>query len=345
MNPITEALLAWYDRCARAMPWRGIHDPYRIWVSEAMLQQTRVETVLRYYDRFLARFPTLRDLAEAPEEDVLKMWEGLGYYSRARNLHQGAKQILAEYGGVLPADPVLLRKIRGIGPYTSCAVASIAYGVRAAAVDGNVIRVICRLYHLQENPLEPAVHRRVEELALALVPESRPGDHNQAMMDLGATVCVPGTPDCDRCPVSAFCLAVKSGDPASLPRLPGARPPKTVLYDVPVLFSGDRVLVYQRKEKMLQGLWCFPLLEGKRTEAELKSEIGRKWGLEIGLPVFRQSAKHVFTHQVWEMNIFVCGADSLAGAPPGFAFIPLSGLDRLPFPAAMKVPKALAANG
>ena len=227
MHPDTEALLRWYDRNAREMPWRGIQDPYGIWVSEIMLQQTRVETVRDYYVRFMARFPTVRALAEAPEEDVLKMWEGLGYYSRARNLREGAGQVMAEYGGTLPGTPEELRKIRGIGPYTSCSIASIAFGVPVPAVDGNVIRVICRLHNIHCKPEEPEEPgQEIEELAAELVPAERAGDHNQAMMDLGATICVPGTPDCDRCPLREMCAEAGPGTAENLPNMPKAKRPE-----------------------------------------------------------------------------------------------------------------------
>ena len=174
MHPLTAALLDWYDRCARVLPWRGFHDAYRTWVSEAMLQQTRVETVLSYYDRFLERFPTLASLAEAPEADVLKLWEGLGYYSRARNLHNGAMDVMQQYGGILPRDPEKLKKIRGIGPYTAGAIASIAYDVPVPAVDGNVIRVLSRIYGIRTDALQPDTRKHIEELAASLVPEERP---------------------------------------------------------------------------------------------------------------------------------------------------------------------------
>ena len=195
MHPITAALLAWYDRSARTLPWRGIHDPYRTWVSEAMLQQTRVETVLSYYGRFLSRFPDLPSLAAAEEADVLKLWEGLGYYSRARNLLKGARMVMENCGGQRPADPERLRAICGIGPYMAGAIASIAYDIPVPAVDGNVIRVVSRLYGIREDASSSAVRRNIESLAASLIPAERPGDHNQAVMDLGATVCVPGTPD------------------------------------------------------------------------------------------------------------------------------------------------------
>jgi len=338
---IGDALLRWYDENARQMPWRGIRDPYGTWVSEIMLQQTRVETVRDYYVRFLERFPTLRDLAEAPEEDVLKMWEGLGYYSRARNLHQGARQVMRDFGGEIPREPEKLRTVRGIGPYTSCAIASIAWDVPVAAVDGNVIRVICRLYGLEGNPAEAAAHARIEQLAGALVPPDRAGDHNQAMMDLGATVCVPGTPDCDRCPLRAACEARDRGTAESLPRLPKAKPPREIVYDLPVLLAGENVLLRQRTEKLLRGLWCFPLIEGAR-EAEELAEYLRRW---MRLPAEalcpEGTARHVFTHQVWRMNLWRAAVRPGAPAPEGYAWIPLEKVPELAMPTAMKAAREI----
>ena len=283
MHTIASSLLAWYDVHARVLPWRGIHDPYRTWVSEAMLQQTRVDTVLPYYGRFLADFPTLSTLASAAEADVLKRWEGLGYYSRARNLWLGAQQVMRDFGGILPADPALLRTIRGIGPYTACAIASIAFDVPVPAVDGNVIRVLSRLFGIRENPLQGEARARLEALAASLVPAGRPGDYNQAVMDLGATVCVPGTPDCDRCPLSSFCEAFRAGDAASLPMLPAARPPREIDYDLLILLYGSRILLRRRTEKLLEGLWCFPMFEGHRPPEELPALVRRR--LRLSAPV------------------------------------------------------------
>jgi len=335
MHPITAALLSWYDRCARALPWRGFHDAYRTWVSEAMLQQTRVETVLSYYNNFLERFPSLPALAEAPEADVLKAWEGLGYYSRARNLHHGAKQVMTEYGGILPPDPEKLRKIRGIGPYTAGAIASIAYDIPVPAVDGNVIRVISRLFGIRTDALVPETRRRIESLAAGLVPAERPGDHNQAVMDLGATVCIPGTPDCTRCPLSSFCDAFKSGDAADLPVLPGAKPQKVLTYAVLLVRSGDRVLMRQRTERLLQGLWCFPMIEGDLSGETLLLLAQKK--LHMPLSHFRDFglARHIFTHQIWQMHLYETGAEASASAPAGYEFVPLSQLKVLAVPTAM----------
>ena len=335
MHPITAALLAWYDRCARVLPWRGFHNAYRTWISEAMLQQTRVETVLSYYERFLNRFPTLSSLAEAPEADVLKAWEGLGYYTRARNLWKGARQVMAEYSGVLPRSPEELRKICGIGPYTAGAIASIAYDVPVPAVDGNVIRVISRLFGIRTDALVPETHRRIESLAAELVPAERPGDHNQAVMDLGATVCVPGTPDCACCPLSCFCDAFRAGDAADLPVLPKAKPQKVIPFAVLLIRSGDRVLMCQRTERLLQGLWVFPMIEGAYAAGALHDQAEKK--LSLTLSPFRDagSARHVFTHQIWEMRLYKTGAEASASAPAGYDFVPLGHLKELPLPAAM----------
>ena len=335
MDRITAALLAWYDRCARELPWRGFHDAYRTWVSEAMLQQTRVETVLSYYPRFLERFPTLAALACASEAEVLKVWEGLGYYSRARNLWKGAKQVVEEYDGVLPRDPEKLRRICGIGPYSAGAIASIAYDVPVPAVDGNVIRVISRLYGIRTDALEKETRRGIESLAAGLVPADRPGDHNQAVMDLGATVCVPGTPDCGRCPLSAFCNAFHAGDAADLPVLPKARPQKVIPCAVLLILSSGRVLMRMRTEKLLQGLWCFPMIEGEHTPESLQHQIRKTLRLPTGPVVDSGNARHVFTHQVWQMHICKTDAEASASAPAGYEFIPLEKLKDLPLPAAM----------
>ena len=335
MDRITTALLSWYDRYARVLPWRGFHDAYRTWVSEAMLQQTRVETVLSYYPRFLERFPTLPALAGASEADVLKAWEGLGYYSRARNLWKGAKQVVEEYNGILPSDPEKLRRICGIGPYSAGAIASIAYDIPVPAVDGNVIRVISRLYGIRTDALEKETRSRIESLAAGLVPAGRPGDHNQAVMDLGATICVPGTPDCERCPLSAYCDAFHSGDAAELPVLPKARPQKVIPWSVLLICSSGRVLMRMRTEKLLQGLWCFPMFEGINDPASLQDQILKKLHLQVGPLTLSCSARHVFTHQIWQMDIYSTAAEDFASAAAGYEFVPLHRLQELPLPVAM----------
>lgn len=327
-----ETLLAWYDKSARVLPWRGIRNGYHTWVSETMLQQTRVETVLRYYPRFIERFPTLESLAAAPEEDVLKLWEGLGYYRRARNLHKGAQQVAAM--GALPRTAAELRKISGIGDYTAGAIASIAFDEPVPAVDGNVTRVVSRVRGIRENVGIPSVRRQIAAEAAALVPADRPGDFNQAMMDLGARICVPGTPNCDQCPVAPLCDACREGDAEDIPLLPRKDPPKVLLYDVCLIFNGDRVLMRQRTEPMLQGLWVFPMMDGHNAASRLPGLVKR----HIGLPVEHISpageAKHIFTHQIWQMKLHTMDAPS--PAPAGWQFFSLEDMQQLTIPTAMK---------
>ena len=333
---IAPLLLAWYDQHARTLPWRGIHDPYRTWVSETMLQQTRVETVLGYYDRFLQRFPTIAELAVAPEDDVLKLWEGLGYYSRARNLHKGAKQVMAEYGGVIPSAVDELRKISGIGPYTAGAIASIAFDRPVPAVDGNVIRVVSRLRGIRENVGVPSVRRLLEGEAASLVPATRPGDFNQAVMDLGATICTPGTPSCEKCSLQAECDAYAAGDAEDLPVLPRKNPPKLLDYTVCLICSGNRVLMRQRTETMLHGLWVFPMAEGKLTLRQVPAAVKKLTRLAVTEVQSAGEAKHVFTHQIWQMQLCTMSVPEDAKAPAGYSFIPITAMSALTIPTAVK---------
>ena len=333
---ISDLLLAWYDQHARTLPWRGIHDPYRTWVSETMLQQTRVETVLGYYARFLERFPTVADLAAAPEDDVLKMWEGLGYYSRARNLHKGAKQIMTEHSGVIPADVEQLRKISGIGPYTAGAIASIAFDQPVPAVDGNVIRIVSRLRGIRENVGIPSVRRALEGEAASLVPQLRPGDFNQALMDLGSAICTPGTPSCEKCPLRDECDAYAAGDAEDLPVLPRKNPPKVIDYAVCLIFSGDRVLMRQRTEAMLKGLWVFPMAEGKYTLRQVPAAVKKLTKLAAKDVQSAGEAKHVFTHQIWQMQLYTMTVPEDAQAPNGYQFIPVGEMHTLAIPTAVK---------
>jgi len=258
------SLLAWYDAVKRDLPWRSTDlrpDFYRVWVSEIMLQQTRVEAVIPYYNRFLARFPDLASLAIAPEADVLAAWSGLGYYSRARNLHRGAKQVAATG---LPASHDDLRNLAGIGPYTAAAVASIAFGLPYAAVDGNVIRVVSRLRNDPGEIASPATRARFAQEAQRLLDPRRPGDFNQAMMELGATICVPRAPDCARCPVARFCAARLAGTERELPVKLKKDSVRDLAVDLAVLQGAGR---YRRKvflilrtssERRLAGFWELP---------------------------------------------------------------------------------------
>lgn len=302
--PPTEALLAWYDSCRRHMPWREDPQPYHVWLSEIMLQQTRVEAVMDYYARFLDTLPTVKDLAEAEEDTYLKLWQGLGYYNRVRNFHKAAVLIMEQYGGEIPSDPLLLEKLPGIGHYTAGAIASIAFQKKAASVDGNLLRVYARLNNWA-SPINTQEAKDIaEEYYLSFMPENRPGDFNQALMDLGATVCLPnGRPHCDACPWRDYCKAYEANTMEDLPILPpkAKRPheKKTVL----LLHDKEAVLLNKRPEKgLLAGLYEFPNVEGHLTKAQVEEllaplkEIGASFSIKKG-----PTAKHIFSHKEWHM--------------------------------------------
>ena len=301
--PACEPLLAWYDAVRRDLPWRHTRDPYRIWLSEIMLQQTRTETVKSYYNRFLALFPTVADLAHAPQEQVLKAWEGLGYYSRARNLQKAAQVIMSVHGGAFPASYEGLLSLPGVGPYTAGAIGSIAFGLRIPAVDGNVYRVASRFYGIREDVGRPVVQRRIRDLVTADIPADRPGDYNQALMELGATLCHPGEPDCDDCPWRGLCDAAREGDAALLPIHEKKRPPRQMDVAVCLLTWKRRVLVTRRDERMLGGLYVFCLLEDE-TRPERAEALLREAGLPCRFTEDLGRARHVFTHRVWEMQLW-----------------------------------------
>ncbi len=336
---ITTDLLRWYDRNKRSFSFRGTCDPYRIWVSEIMLQQTRTETAEGYYIRFIEQFPDVFALARAEEEQVLKAWEGLGYYSRARNLHKTAG-ILAERGGRFPGTAAELEALPGIGPYTAAAIASIAYDEPVPAMDGNLNRVLSRLYLVEEDISMPSVRRRLYELGRGLMPVPRAGDMNQALMDLGATVCLPGTPDCAACPLTANCRAYREGEPELLPVMPQKKPPKDIPMAVILLRHQGRVFVTRRSEALLNGLYVFYLLEHRDNPADvlkhLKSRGIRPENLsEIG------RARHIFTHRIWHMTIYLADVPDDAMPCEGL-WASAADMDALPFPTAMRAAKDLA---
>lgn len=314
-------LLAWYDQEARVLPWRKNTDPYRVWVSEIMLQQTRVEAVIPYYERFLTAFPDLAALAAAPEEQLLKLWEGLGYYSRARNLQKAAKEALSRFGG-LPGEVKELSSLPGIGAYTAGAIASIAFSRPVPAVDGNVLRVVARLTDSHDDVLSPAVRREAEKAVAAVIPHDRPGDFNQAVMDLGATVCLPnGTPRCEVCPLAGFCLGLARSTAAELPVKAKKKERRVEKKTVLVLIDekGRAALERRPARGLLAGLWQLPLLPGHAAEEELYETL-RSWGMEVTSLRPLENAVHVFSHVEWHMTgwlVRVRGEGPFTWAAPG----------------------------
>ena len=297
-------LLRWYDRHARTLPWRENPTPYRVWISEIMLQQTRVETVKPYFNRFLSAFPNLCALAEAREEQLLKLWEGLGYYSRARNLQRAAQRILTEFQGEFPSDPVQLRQLPGIGEYTAGAIASISFGLPEPAVDGNVLRVLARVTEWREDITRPAAKTAVSAALRKIYPQDRAGDFTQSLMELGALVCLPGAqPQCDRCPLNQLCRCSRNDVWREIPVKPTPRARKIEEWTVLVLHCGNRVALRRRPAVgLLAGMWEFPMLPGHLSAEEAAAALARmESGWQVA-PVRQMTARHVFTHREWHMT-------------------------------------------
>lgn len=302
LSPTVRPLLDWYRASHRALPWRDDPTPYHVWISEIMLQQTRVAAVLPYYARFLKLFPDVRALANADEEVLLKAWEGLGYYSRARNLQKAAKQIAAEGGFPVTYEGWL--SLPGIGPYTAGAICSIACSLPYPAVDGNVLRVYSRLLALDADVSSPPVKKRLTALAASLLPDENPGDYNQALMELGATVCLPnGKPLCESCPIAAHCKAYADGDPAAFPLRPAKKPRPVLPLTVFVIRDGQgRIALQKRPDSgLLAGLWQFPNSEGQLSEKEALSFLRKSLPDAVLLGPL-PAAKHIFTHLQWQMT-------------------------------------------
>ena len=333
-------LLDWYDANRRVLPFRGTRDPYAVWISEIMLQQTRTDTVSGYYTRFLNRFPNIAALAQADEQEVLKYWEGLGYYSRARNLHKAAQIMQREYGGRFPAAYEGIRALPGVGDYTAAAVASIAYRLPYPAIDGNLTRVLARVHGVREDVDRPSVKRRIRGLGEAQIDRERPGDWNQALMDLGATICVPGTPDCARCPLQAQCDAYAQGDADQLPIRAAARPPVPVDVGVGLVIAEGRVLTIKRDAALLKGLWTFLLCEGDSTPEGMARKL-RALGMQANRIIPLGEARHVFTHRIWNMQLYRVDLPAMPGRTAG-QWADAQTLTGLPLPTAMKAARRAA---
>ena len=303
LKEMIDPLTAWYRANKRDLPWRREVTPYRVWISEIMLQQTRVEAVKDYFLRFTQALPDAKALAEIPEQQLLKLWEGLGYYSRARNLQKAAKEIVTEYGGQLPASYEKLIGLPGIGPYTAGAVASIAFGIPVPAVDGNVLRVVSRLTADDADIADPRTKKAMEERLAAIIPASCPGDFNQAIMELGATVCVPnGPPDCARCPLSSGCEAFRRGIQTTLPVKAAAKPRKIQPRTILALVRDGRIAIRRRPARgLLAGLWELPGVDETLDQSGVIAK-AREWGFEPLRAEQLPDAKHIFTHIEWRMT-------------------------------------------
>lgn len=316
LEAIPNLLLKWYDTNKRILPWRESPTPYRIWISEIMLQQTRVEAVKPYFERFMEAFPDIRALAEADEERLLKLWEGLGYYNRARNLQRAAAQIMGEHGGKMPDSRRKLLGLPGIGSYTAGAIASIAFGQPEPAVDGNVLRVIARFRRDQRLADDPRVRESVEQDLREIMPAARPGDFNQALMEIGACVCVPNkAPLCGSCPLARVCMAHETGTELDYPRKQKKAPRRIEERTILIVMDDNRTAIRKRSGRgLLAGMYEFPSLDGFSTAEEVAGYLA-----DSGLRILRVSpleeAKHIFTHKEWHMKGYLVRVDELEPRP------------------------------
>lgn len=336
-SPIAQRLLAWYARRRRALPWRDHPDPYAVLVAEVMAQQTRLETVLPYFARWMTRFPTVEALAHAEEQEVLALWEGLGYYRRARYLHRAAQEIVARHGGQVPAEPRDLLALPGIGSYTAAAVASIAFGRDVPVVDGNVLRVFARLFAL-EAPIDTAAGRRaIEALAREHLPPGQAAAYNQALMDLGAQVCTPRQPACTACPLRDLCRAYAQGDPSAYPRRRPKRPVPHYTVTAAVIRRNGQVLLAQRPPQGLLGnLWEFPggkVEPGESLEEALQREINEELAASVRVEAPFGVYRHAYSHFKVTLHAFLCRLT--AGEPrpvvaQALRWVPIAALEAYP---------------
>lgn len=338
---VPKPLLKWYDSNRRILPWREDATPYRVWVSEIMLQQTRVEAVKPYFERFMTSLPTIKDLAKADEETLLKLWEGLGYYNRVRNMQKAAITVMEEYNGEMPSDYEALLALKGIGSYTAGAISSIAYGKPNPAVDGNVLRVLSRIREDARPISDAKVKSQVEQELREVIPKERPGDFNQAMMEIGACVCVPnGAPHCEECPLAHLCMAHSHGREMDYPIKAAAKPRTIEQKTVLIIRDENKAVVRKRSSKgLLAGMYEFPMLEGYCTAEEVT-----KYLAGHGLKTLRiqplTDAKHIFSHKEWHMQGYMIRVDELDKGEPdaetsNWIYIePQETKDRYPIPSA-----------
>ncbi len=332
LNQIAEPLLRWYDANRRSLPWRESTDPYRVWVSEIMLQQTRVAAVLPYYGRWMQELPDVAALASVEEERLMKLWEGLGYYSRARNLQKAAEMIMEKFGGVFPHTKDELLKLPGVGEYTAGAIASIAFGQRLSAVDGNVLRIAARVAEIREDILDTKVKKVITAMVDEALPEQRCGDFNQALMDLGATVCLPnGKPACENCPIAHLCAAHAAEVEEELPvRRKKEKRRKEEMTVYVLLRQGQVALRRRGEEGLLAGLWEFPHVGGSLPE-EAAAKPVEDWGLRLIDWRKQLKAKHIFTHVEWHMTGYVL---AVRGEQEEFLWADAKKLEELAVPSA-----------
>lgn len=336
-------LLRWFAIHGRNLPWRKAISPYHVWISEIMLQQTRVETVIDYYNRFIEKFPTIFDLAHSNEQEVLTMWAGLGYYSRARNLHLCAKQVVKQFEGEFPTIKKELLSLPGIGEYTAGAILSIAFNLSYPAVDGNVIRVYSRLYAITENVTNRNVMKNIQNLVQQTLPNGKASFFNQALMDLGAGICIPKNPRCEICPIQAHCKAYDEGIAQELPIKTKKKPQITLTVAFGIIEDGNSILIEKNDSKDLyRGLFILPTItieEFSTAPLHFIETIRQRYDLEIAFIDILMESRHIFTHQIWEIQVyhFILKKDSeVVKESPPLYWTTKEAFKKYPFPTSYK---------
>lgn len=332
-------LISWYQAEKRDLPWRKDQDPYKIWVSEVMLQQTRVETVIPYFERFMEKYPTMESFAQADEESILKIWEGLGYYSRVRNLHSAVKEVVEKYDGKVPNTREELSKLKGVGPYTAGAILSIAYGKPEHAVDGNVMRVLSRILLIEEDIAKTATRKIFEQAVTELIDPNDPSSFNQGLMELGALICTPTSPSCLLCPVREHCLAFHEGKEEELPKKTRKKSTKQQNWLIAVLKTMDnRFLIRKRpSEGLLANLWEFPSIEMSSTFPSKRQYLLQFLQTEFTNDIYIDTrtffrGTHVFSHLQWNMDAFLGKINSQIHVHEPYRLVTMEELDELAFP-------------
>lgn len=328
-------LIKWYNENKRDLPWRQNQDPYKIWVSEIMLQQTRVDTVIPYFNRFINKYPTIYDLANADSQEVLKQWEGLGYYSRARNLQHAVREVVATYDGKVPNTSTELGSLKGIGPYTRGAILSIAFNQPEPAVDGNVMRVLSRVLQIDDNTSEQRVRKEFEQYVREMISKEDPSSFNQGIMELGALVCTPKAPQCLFCPIQQYCRAYENGVVDQLPIRAKPKKQKNLQYIV-LLIKNDKneYVIEQRPHTgLLADLWQFPMIAVHDVKLEdIKAWTYKKYGIKIDLHEKKGELKHVFSHIIWELEIYAASVTQVKSGSKDWKFVHKRDLRAYPFP-------------
>lgn len=344
MNQLSKKLLNWYRSNKRDLPWRHTSDPYAIMVSEIMLQQTRVDTVIPYYHKFLERFPTVASLAAAEEDDVLNLWKGLGYYSRGRNLHKAAKKIIADHGGIFPQTFEQVRRLPGVGEYTAGAIMSIAFNQPYPAVDGNVLRVISRIHGINEDITLPETKERITTIVREMIPDGHAGDFTQTLMELGATVCTPKSPLCKECPVAQECRAFQNQQTDVLPVKQKKEKPAIQRFFALLLVEEQKILLTRSHPgTLLKNMWGVPLIETSEEKPLSADEFDLNWlnrqvadriGIQVHQIKHAGKVRHVFTHRIWEMEVLHCTQCTFEAVNPIYQWVNLQDLNSLPIPSA-----------